>query len=79
MNETLNSVLREIRPEFDFTESADFIADGLLDSFDIVVLVSDLDKRYGISIDALEIVPENFRNLEAIGHLLAGHGVAMQQ
>lgn len=64
------AILQEIRPEFDFTTSDDFIRDGMLDSFDVVTLVSDLDKAYGISISGLEIVPENFRNLASIRKLL---------
>ena len=71
----LTSILAEIRPEFDFSTSSDFFADGLLDSFDLITLVSDIDKQYGISIDGMDIVPENFSNLDAIGALLARMGV----
>ncbi|MFT7774903.1 hypothetical protein [Roseateles sp.] len=72
---TLNEVLQSIRPESDFTQSTDFLEDGLLDSFDMVALVAGLDKIYGISIDGLDIVPENFRNAEAITALLTKYGV----
>ena len=41
---SIAEILKEIRPEFDFTASRDFISDGMLDSFDIVTLVSALDK-----------------------------------
>ncbi|HSY49344.1 MAG TPA: acyl carrier protein [Thermoanaerobaculia bacterium] len=71
----LLEILTEIRPESSFSESHDFLDDGLLDSFDIVMLVSSLDKTFGISIEGIEIVPENFRNLEAIRALLRKHGV----
>ena len=64
------SILQGIRPEFDFTSSHDFVGDGMLDSFDVVTLVSDLDKAYGISISGVDIVPENFQNLAAIEKLL---------
>jgi len=63
-------ILKEIRPEFDFTQSQDFLADGMLDSFDLVTLVSDLDKAYAISISGLDIIPENFQNIAAIQTLL---------
>jgi acyl carrier protein len=66
----LQSTLAEIRPEFDFTQSDDFIRDGMLDSLDIVMLVSALDKRFGISIAGIDIVPENFQNLAAIDGLV---------
>lgn len=73
---TLNDVLQSIRPESDFAQSDDFLEDGLLDSFDMVALVSSLDKTYGISIDGLDIVPENFRNAGAIAALLKKYGVS---
>jgi acyl carrier protein len=71
---TIAEILKEIRPEFDFTVSSDFIADGMLDSFDVVTLVSALDKQYGISINGTDIVPENFRNLQTIEALLRKSG-----
>lgn len=72
---SLSEILKEIRPEFDFTASTDFIADGMLDSFDMVTLVSTLDKTFGISIQGTDIVPENFKNLQTIGALLRQCGV----
>lgn len=71
----LPELLREIRPEFDFTTSKDFIADGMLVSFDLMTLVATLDKTYGISIQGTDIVPENFKNLETIENLLRQCGV----
>ena len=71
---TIAEILKEIRPEFDFTASQDFVGDGMLDSFDIVTLVSDLDKAYGISISGLDIVPENFQNIASIQKLLQKYG-----
>ena len=62
----LLSILENIRPEHDFTESKDFIADGLLDSFDIVTLVAELEENFGISIDGEDVTPENFNNLDAL-------------
>lgn len=71
----LLEILGEIRPEASFPDSMDFLEDGLLDSFDIVMLVSSLDKTFNISIEGTEIVPENFRNVDAIRALLHKHGV----
>jgi methoxymalonate biosynthesis acyl carrier protein len=70
-------ILKEIRPEFDFTASSDFMADGMLDSFDMVTLVSTLDKTFGISIPGTDIVPENFQNIGAIEALLRKCGVKL--
>jgi acyl carrier protein len=69
------SILSQIRPEFDFSQSTDFFEDGLLDSFDLVTLVSELDSTYGISIDGMDIVPQNFSSVTAIEALLTRSGV----
>jgi acyl carrier protein len=66
----LVDIIQSIRPEADFSNASDFLAEGLLDSFDLITLVAALDKEYGISIPGTDIVPENFRNLETIGNLL---------
>jgi acyl carrier protein len=73
---TVLEVLKGIRPEFDFTTSDDFIADGMLDSFDVVTLINELDSRYGISIAGTDILPENVRNIAAIEQLLHKYGIA---
>lgn len=74
MKEQIIRILTELRPEFDFTQSSSFIEDGMLDSFDVVALVSDLDAKFGISIDGMDIVPENFVSVEAIEELLRKNG-----
>lgn len=66
MKEKILEILQDLRPELDYTESNDFIGDGYLDSFDMVGLVSALDKEFGISILGEDIIPENFANLESI-------------
>ena len=70
--EQIIRILTELRPEFDFTqEGVDFFEEGMLDSFDLVVLVSELDQAFGISIDGLDILPEHFSSVDAIDALLA--------
>ena len=63
-----------MRPEFDFTEDVNFIEEGMLDSFDVVNLVTDLDSTFGISIDGVDILPENFSSVESIEKLLIKNG-----
>ena len=43
LNQTIHTILSELRPEADFTASTDYLTDGLLDSTDIVSLVASLD------------------------------------
>ena len=75
MKQKIIEILTDIRPEFDFTKSVDFIEQGMLDSFDIVNLVSTLDEHYLISISGLDILPENFSSVEKIENLLKKNGV----
>lgn len=67
-------ILAQIRPEFDFKESKDFIEDGYLDSFDIVSLVSELEGTFDCIIDALDILPENFDTVEHIAAVVKKNG-----
>lgn len=59
-------MLAELRPEFDYANSANFIEDGLLDSFDIVSLTTMLEEHFGVTIDGMEILPENYESVDAI-------------
>lgn len=72
--EEIYSILKELRPEFDFKESEDFVEDGYLDSFDIITLVSTLEEKYDIKIDGLEVIPENFSTADAIMGLVKKSG-----
>ena len=75
MEEKIIKILTELRPEFDFCqEGVDFIEEGMLDSFDLVTLVSELDNTFGISIDGVDILPENFSSVDAISKLLVKNG-----
>ena len=68
--EQILALLQELRPDSDFTVSTDFIADYLLDSFDIMTLTSELEERYSIQIETDDIVPENYQSVEAIAGLV---------
>lgn len=72
--EKILDMLKEIKPEQDFETSADFIEDGMLDSFDIISLISLLEEEYSIVIDGLDIVPENFASVDAIAGLVKKSG-----
>ena len=70
MKEKILNILKDIRPEFDFTASLNFIADGLLDSFDIVTLVSELEDNFDVLIDGEDVIPENFDSIESIMNII---------
>lgn len=66
MREQIIKILSDLRPEFDFTQDVDFIEEGMLDSFDLVSLVSDIETELGVAIQGMDIVPENFCSIDAI-------------
>ena len=66
MQTKILEILSGLRPEFDFTSSSDFIVDGMLDSFDIVSLVTELEESFNITIDGEDIIPDNFSSVDAI-------------
>lgn len=75
MKHQIINILQEIRPEFDFSQDINFIEEGMLDSFDVISLVTSLDEYYKISIDGMDIVPENFATIDSIITLLTKNGV----
>jgi acyl carrier protein len=73
----LLELLQEIRPDVDFTASADFIEDYLLDSFDIMTLTTELEDMFNIQVPTSEIVPESYQSLETIAELVRRCGGAI--
>ena len=68
--EELLEILNEINSDIDYKNEKALIDDGLLDSLDVVALVSELNDRYNIEIGLDELVPENFNSVEAILSLI---------
>ena len=64
--EELISILEEIREDIDFADTTDLIDGCILDSFDILQIISALNEAYDISIPAAEIIPANFNSAEAL-------------
>ncbi len=74
MRDTIKKIIQDNRPDIDDIENTAFIDDGMLDSFDIVTLVSEFDKAFNISIDGADITPENFNTLDNMVNLVKKNG-----
>lgn len=74
MRNKIIEILNGIRPEFDFGTESNFISQGMLDSFDLITLVTELDESFGISIDGTDVLPENFESVETIEALIKKNG-----
>ena len=63
-------ILSELSSDIDFETEDALIDGGLLDSFDIVTLVAEIDDAFGIEIPAEALIPENFNSAKAIFALI---------
>ncbi len=68
--EELLEILNELHPDVDFTTATDIVDNRILDSFDIVTLVSEIADVYDVEISAEELIPDNFNSAQAIYHLI---------
>lgn len=68
--EKLLEILSSLHPDVDFENTVDLIDDGILDSLDIVTLVTEINAEFDVAIPAEEIVPENFNSAEALMELI---------
>lgn len=66
----LMEILEELRPDVDFEKETALIDDGVLDSFDIVALVGELNEAFDIEIKPNNLVPENFNSAKAMMALI---------
>ncbi len=64
--EELMEILKGMRPDVDFEKETGLITDGILDSFDVISLVSELNDTFDIEIGSGDMVPANFNSAAAI-------------
>ena len=69
MNEII-AILNEIRSDVDWMSETDIIESGLIDSFDMIALVSDLNDAFNVSIGLEHMEPDNFCSVDAIAAML---------
>lgn len=68
--EKLLEILEQLRPDVDFKDCKMLIDEGILDSFDIVSLVGQINEEFGVDISVEDLVPENFNSAKAIMALI---------
>ena len=59
-------ILEELHPDIDFAEEEQLIDDKLLDSFDVVTLVTEIGSAFDVELTAADMVPENFNSVDAM-------------
>ena len=62
----LLAILEDICPDVDFENEASLIDDGLIESLDIVAIVTEIMAEFDVEISVDDLLPENFNSAEAI-------------
>ena len=69
MRKQIIEILSEICPGVDFETETALIDDGLIDSLDIVAVVTELMEAFDVEL-GVDLTPENFNSVEAIEDLI---------
>ena len=69
MDELLQ-ILSDLHPDVDFETTDNLIDDMILDSFDIVTLISEISEEFDVTITAENIIPDNFNSAQALYELI---------
>lgn len=66
----LMKILSEARPDLDFEKETKLIDNEILDSFDIITIVGEINDVFDININVGDLLPENFNSAKAIWQLV---------
>ena len=64
------AILKELHPDVDYETNKALVDNRVIDSFDIISIVAEIDDRLDVQIPAEEIIPENFNSAEALAALV---------
>ena len=70
MNQQIINAILEVKPGVDLESSKDFIEDGIIDSFDVITIISELNDIFDVEIGMLDLVPENFKSIDTIAAMI---------
>lgn len=68
--ENFIAMLKGIKPNVDFEKEEALVDDGLIESLDIISIISEIANVYGVTIPSDEIIPENFNSAQALYDLV---------
>lgn len=71
--EQLMKILTDARPDLDFDKETRLIDDNILDSFDIITIVGDINTEFDININVADLLPKNFNSADAIWELIQSY------
>lgn len=68
--ERIIEILKQLHDDVDYACCTTLIDDKILDSFDIITIIAEIDSEFDVAIPAEEIVPENFNSAKALHELV---------
>jgi len=68
--DVLLDILQEMHPDIDFATHQRLIDDKVIDSFDIITLIAEINDRMDVTIPAQELIPENFNSYASLRALV---------
>lgn len=71
MREKIKEILEEVRPDIDFETETQLIDGHILESFDVVNIISSLEDEYDIKIKPRFVTPDNFNSVDALVELVS--------
>jgi acyl carrier protein len=66
----LIGILERIRPDVDFASEQALVGDGILTSFDIINIVTDINLAFSVDIGVADLTPDNFNSAGAMMELI---------
>lgn len=64
--EKILAILSSLHPDINFMGASHLVDEGVLDSLDIVTLITELNRTFDVRIPAREIIPDNFNSPAAM-------------
>lgn len=71
IREGILDILQELHEDVDFEAEEKLVDDKILDSFDLVTLVTELGEEFDVDITAKDFVAENFNSVESLTNMIA--------
>lgn len=63
-------ILKELHEEIDFKNQENLVDDKILDSFDLITLVSELSDKFDVEITPENFIAENFNSAKALSNMI---------
>lgn len=70
IKEGILAVLQELHEDIDYKKEEALVDDKILDSFDLVTLVTELGEEFDVEITARDFIPENFNSVERLARMI---------